>query len=110
MANGVFCQFGDAVQIELAHDVATMNLDRAGGDMQLGGDLRRGIPLSQKGQYFAFAAAQLPAHWFSGRLSRLHGLDDDCGNLRAEIRATQGRFANASQQIVAACGLDDIAA
>lgn len=39
IANRVFGQFGYGVKVQFAHDVASMNIHRAGGNVQRGADL-----------------------------------------------------------------------
>ena len=77
MADGVFGEFGNAVQIKFGHDVATVNFNRAGGDIEYAGDFRRGAAFSQQFQDFAFAAAELLALRLFRYFSAAHGVDDD---------------------------------
>src|SRR6266581_3419129 len=58
IADGVFGQFGDTVQVELAHDIAAMDFDRRRREVQLLGDFRRGVPLGDQLQHLLLARSQ----------------------------------------------------
>ena len=47
-ADGVFGQFGDAVNVQLAHDFPALGLDRLDGPVQAGGDLAGGFAFRQQ--------------------------------------------------------------
>ncbi len=52
-------EFGDAVHVEFAHDVASMHFHRGRRDVQLLGNLRRGTSLRHQLQHLALPGAKL---------------------------------------------------
>ena len=54
----VTCEFGDIVQVELAHDVAAVDLYRGRGDVQPFGNTCRGVALGDELQHLTLACRQ----------------------------------------------------
>src|SRR5258706_8778666 len=60
-ADGKLGQLGDRMQVELAHDVAAVDVDRRSRHAELGRKFRRGASPGRQGQHPAPAAPRRPA-------------------------------------------------
>jgi hypothetical protein len=58
VADGVFGQLGDGVNVELLHELTTVSLDSLHADVELCGDVASGDAFCDQLQNFAFASCQ----------------------------------------------------
>ena len=95
LSDRVLRQFGDAVDLQLQHDLAPVGLDRLGADLQDGGDLLRALPFGQQLQDLPLPAAQrrLRARRRLAGRCRTKLLDQDPGDARAETNDWPSRTA-----------------